>query len=269
MRAFEGFEVHEAYDDFSVPTFDENHALILGSSWASSGNLITKHSRYAFRRHFYQNAGFRYVISDSSNVEEENTKIFDDDVSLSCRLQYETQEARNISKEYALLASKYTYNAIKALDLGCKTGATSFELAKYFDKVDGVDSSARYIQVGVQLQRDGFIDFINSHGKTQHLSIKDLADKDVADKISFLQGDAGNLKERFQSYDLIMLTNIFTTDFDSKQFLKTIDTRLNNKGILMIIDQYDNNIKILEERFELLHSKQDENFISIWRKNEV
>jgi 5-histidylcysteine sulfoxide synthase len=53
IRAYEGFEVHEAYDDFSVPTFDDKHALILGSSWASSGNLIMKHSRYAFRKHFF------------------------------------------------------------------------------------------------------------------------------------------------------------------------------------------------------------------------
>lgn len=42
IRPFDGFRVHEAYDDFTVPTFDEKHALILGSSWASSGNLIMK-----------------------------------------------------------------------------------------------------------------------------------------------------------------------------------------------------------------------------------
>jgi len=59
IYAFEGFETHPAYDDFSLPTFDGKHALIMGSSWASSGNLIMQHSRYAFRKHFFQHAGFR------------------------------------------------------------------------------------------------------------------------------------------------------------------------------------------------------------------
>ena len=52
IRGFKGFEVHPAYDDFSTPTFDEKHALILGSSWASSGNLIMKNSRYALENIF-------------------------------------------------------------------------------------------------------------------------------------------------------------------------------------------------------------------------
>ena len=42
---FDGFKVHKAYDDFSTPTFDNKHALINGSSWASSGNLIDFYSR--------------------------------------------------------------------------------------------------------------------------------------------------------------------------------------------------------------------------------
>ena len=49
------------------PLFDGKHNLINGGSWVSCGNLATQKSRYGFRRHFYQHAGFRYI---ESNYEE-------------------------------------------------------------------------------------------------------------------------------------------------------------------------------------------------------
>jgi formylglycine-generating enzyme required for sulfatase activity len=63
ITGFDGFEVHPCYDDFSTPTFDTRHNLIKGGSWMSTGNEATRDSRYAFRRHFFQHAGFRYVRS--------------------------------------------------------------------------------------------------------------------------------------------------------------------------------------------------------------
>jgi len=86
IRAFKGFEVHLAYDDFSVPTFDEKHALILGASWASSGNLMMQHSRYAFRKHFFQHAGFRYVLSTNGEKKED---VYESDLLVSeyCEFQ--------------------------------------------------------------------------------------------------------------------------------------------------------------------------------------
>jgi 5-histidylcysteine sulfoxide synthase len=67
MDAFEGFSTHPWYDDFSEPTFDGKHNMIKGGSWASTGNEIMYHSRYAFRRHFIQHAGFRYVVGEGEN----------------------------------------------------------------------------------------------------------------------------------------------------------------------------------------------------------
>jgi hypothetical protein len=46
---------------FSTPTFDDRHNLIKGGSWIACGNESRARSRYAFRRHFFQHAGFRYV----------------------------------------------------------------------------------------------------------------------------------------------------------------------------------------------------------------
>src|SRR5690554_985174 len=65
---FNGFQVHQLYDDFTTPTYDGKHNLLKGGSWISCGNESRLSSRYAFRRHFFQHAGFRYVVSNAAVV---------------------------------------------------------------------------------------------------------------------------------------------------------------------------------------------------------
>lgn len=75
MYPLNGFESHYIYDDFTIPTFDDKHNLIKGGSWASCGNCSSPFSRYAFRRHFYQHAGFRIA---KSNEEALNKRFLSD-----------------------------------------------------------------------------------------------------------------------------------------------------------------------------------------------
>jgi len=75
MDAFEGFVTHPWYDDFSEPTFDGKHNLIKGGSWISTGNEILSASRYAFRRHFIQHAGFRYVVGEGETEADKYSRI--------------------------------------------------------------------------------------------------------------------------------------------------------------------------------------------------
>jgi len=290
---FEGFEVHEAYDDFSVPTFDNKHALILGSSWASSGNLIMKHSRYAFRRHFYQNAGFRYVISEVKGSETDEGYESDSLVSQYCDFQYGENHfgVKNFAIECARIASKYTTNKTKALDLGCATGRASFELAKEFNAVEGVDFSVRFVQVGARLQEEKKISWSSVEEgdirSTKSTTLESLGYESISDKVSFWQGDACNLKPNLHSYDLVMATNLIDRLYNPRLFLDTIDTRLNEDGILMITSPYtwqessinkefwlggyvdengdevytiDSLKVLLQEKFELIHT-QDLEFV--------
>ncbi len=57
--ALPGFRVHPLYDDFSAPYFDDQHSMMAGGSWASTGTGASRYYRLWFRRHFYQHAGFR------------------------------------------------------------------------------------------------------------------------------------------------------------------------------------------------------------------
>jgi putative 4-mercaptohistidine N1-methyltranferase len=244
IRGFEGFKAHKAYDDFSVPTFDDKHALILGSSWASSGNLIMKHSRYAFRKHFFQNAGFRYVISDNNSQEELDIYESDELVSQYCEFQYgdENFGVKNFAIECAKIASKFAINKTKALDLGCATGRASFELAKSFDEVDGIDFSVRFVQVGAKLKEDGFVAFSSKEEgelvKNKRITIEELGYDSLRDKVSFWQGDACNLKQNFNSYDVVMATNLIDRLYNPMLFLDSIDDRLNRNGVLILTSPY-------------------------------
>jgi len=243
IRGFKGFEVHEAYDDFSTPTFDEKHALILGASWASSGNLIMKHSRYAFRKHFFQNAGFRYVISKNENASED---IYESDalVSQYCEFQYGDEHfgVENFAKSCVALANRYAINKSKALDLGCATGRATFELAKTFEQVEGIDFSVRFVQVGSKLKDEGYVAFSDrlegDLSQNKKVTIEELGYEKLRDRVSFWQGDACNLKPNFRGYDLIMATNLIDRLYNPKLFLESVHERLNDDGILILTSPY-------------------------------
>lgn len=290
---FDGFKVHPAYDDFSTPTFDGKHNIMTGSSWASSGNLLMQHSRYSFRKHFYQNAGFRYVLSTQEDVQSEDIYESDELVSQYCEFQYGDTHfgVKNFALECAKIASKYAKNHTKALDLGCATGRASFELAKSFERVDGIDFSARFIQVGSKLISEGYVAFSSKEEGDlvtyKKSTIKELGYERVKNKVSFWQGDACNLKPNFTAYDLILATNLIDRLYNPMLFLQSVHERLHHGGILILTSPYtwqesstkkelwlggfvdENGVeirtidtlkKVLEDAFELIHL-QDLDFV--------
>ncbi|MHC3993854.1 5-histidylcysteine sulfoxide synthase [Thiomicrolovo sp. ZZH C-3] len=247
IEGYEGFEPHPVYDDFSLPTFDGKHNLIKGGSWASTGNETLRHSRYAFRRHFYQHAGFRYVEADAP-VESTAGNIYETDslVAQYCEFQYGPDYfgVKNFARscaEHAIAFSDATPRK-RALDLGCATGRASFELARVFDDVTGIDFSARFIQVGAALKAQGEIAYERvEEGAVTTRQVHSLAELDLqetAGHVQFWQGDACNLKAHFSGYDLIMATNLIDRLYEPERFLGTVHERLNDGGILLLTSPY-------------------------------
>ena len=245
IDGFQGFEPHPVYDDFSVPTFDGKHNLVKGGSWISTGNELMKHSRYAFRRHFYQHAGFRYVKGVAVN-HDENIYESDQLVSQYCEFQYGKTPfgVENFAKKCASLAIEYAKESAhaRALDLGCATGRASFELARYFDHVTGIDFSARFIQVGVALQSRGEIFYERlEEGELisrQRHSLEEFDLDQFKNRVEFWQGDACNLKPHFKGYDLIMATNLIDRLYEPRLFLQSVHERINEGGILVLTSPY-------------------------------
>jgi len=58
-----GFKTHPLYEEFSAPYMDDEHGMMAGGSWATTGTGCSKFYRLWFRRHFFQHAGFRLAQS--------------------------------------------------------------------------------------------------------------------------------------------------------------------------------------------------------------
>ena len=121
-------------------------------------------------------------------------------------------------------------------------GRASFELARHFDHVDGIDFSARFIQRGVSLQQKGLLRYTaKQEGELlefRELSAAQLGYEAVKEKVSFMQGDACNLKSIYCDYDLVLALNLIECLYQPKRFLEQIGDRICPKGLLALSSNY-------------------------------
>lgn len=243
---YEGFQIHPLYDDFTTPTFDNKHNLIKGGSWISTGNEATRDSRYAFRRHFFQHAGFRYVQSEQSVTVSDFDYESDTQVSQYSEFHYgdEYFGVPNFAKASAQfciekMSAKPTR---RALDLGCAVGRCSFELATVFEHVDALDFSARFINTAHSMQARGELRYhLVEEGELTSFHVRRLRElglENTADRITFLQGDACNLKPAFTGYDLIFMGNLIDRVYSPRQLLQDMTSRINPGGLLIIASPF-------------------------------
>ena len=245
---FDDFVPHPIYDDFTTPTYDDRHALIKGGSFISLGNETLKESRYAFRKHFFQHAGFRYVNSSNEYRTKLNDNVYETDelISQYCEFHYGNENfgVKNFCVNSVELLNPYLKNikTSKALDLGCSVGRASFELAKTFDEVLGIDFSANFINVGVKLKNyDSLIYKIKKEGELfeeKSVSLKDLGLEQIKNKVSFMQGDACNLKDIYSGFDLVFCSNLIDRLYYPQKFLDDIPSRINKDGLLVLLSPY-------------------------------
>jgi 5-histidylcysteine sulfoxide synthase/putative 4-mercaptohistidine N1-methyltranferase len=246
ISAFPGFKIHPYYDDFSVPTFDTRHNLIKGGSFISTGNEAIRASRYAFRRHFYQHAGFRYVESEEPVLVEDNLYEDDNEITPWCELDWgENPLGQSFYKELmARLKPILTLaNHGNALAMGCKTGRSAFELAADFTQVTGLDATARFIRLATQMKEKGFIRWVsNVEGEITAIREACLADfgfQTKAMNCEFMQADSANLVAKYSGYDFVLAINVLERSANPKAFLRNIAERLNPEAILVIADGYN------------------------------
>jgi 5-histidylcysteine sulfoxide synthase/putative 4-mercaptohistidine N1-methyltranferase len=243
---YEGFKTHPLYDDFSTPTFDHKHHLIKGGSWISMGNETLLSSRYAFRKHFYQHAGFRYV--ESSYVENLKENIYESDTLLSQYIAFgwgkEILGVENYPASCIKIALSYMRDKPikKALDIGCATGRSTFELARVFDEVTGLDFTANFIAIASKIKEEKSLQYSQPiEGDIvvdKHFSLEEFDLVASAEKVSFWQADACNLKERFYGYDLIFAGNLIDRLYDPQKFLTDLSWRLHPQGLLVLTSPY-------------------------------
>ena len=190
ISALPGFRTHPLYDDFSVPTFDGRHHLLMGGSFISTGNEACRSARYAFRTHFMQHAGFRYIHSQAALPPAADAVFTEPDPHISAIIHQHFAPAQplNLPNYHQTLARTILHfldqahssapspipppssppcvsalplapalRPLSLLEVGCGLGRVCFELAGSgrFHSVTGVDRTARIIRLASHLQGAG------------------------------------------------------------------------------------------------------------------
>jgi len=232
----DGFKIHPIYDDFSTPCFDGLHNMILGGSFVSTGGEASMWARFHFRPHFHQHAGFRLAHSENNQSNSYGTKI--SGLTNQTRTNYEADNvlaqylflhyAESLSQKHFLVGSAINFDfpqkcarllvefckklqvaTNSVADVGCAVGGTSFELARTFHQVIGIDLSKRFIEVATHLKTIGSYSFdLLLEGDVSE-KVKAQVDSSIdRTRVQFKQADACALPPNLTGLDAALLINL-------------------------------------------------------------
>lgn len=130
----------------------------LGSGGAPGGPATRHPPRPIY---FFQHAGFRYVVGATPDLPPASHYETDRALSEYTEFHYGAEYfgVPNFPQAVAELALRCLGDrpARCALDLGCAAGRASFELARRFPEVTGIDFSARFVGLGVRMAEQGVL----------------------------------------------------------------------------------------------------------------
>jgi putative 4-mercaptohistidine N1-methyltranferase len=123
----------------------------------------------------------------------------------------------------------------RALDLGCAVGRSTFELARIFEQVIGIDYSQGFVDAANELKLNG------SHA-VQVLKEGDLhEEKEVSveldihrDRIQFEQGDAQYLRSDLGTFDAVLACNLICRLPEPRKLIDRLPDMVNTGGQLFL-----------------------------------
>lgn len=127
----------------------------------------------------------------------------------------------------------------RALDIGCSVGRSSFELSKHFDEVVGIDFSHSFINAAKELQTAGSLDIsIKDHGHRFIQNSIKLPKDAHPERVTFLQGDACDLPESSEKWDLVLAANLLCRLPKPRKFLSDITLQIKSGGYFILVSPY-------------------------------
>ncbi len=149
----------------------------------------------------------------------------------------------NYAQRLVGLALEHCASYDRALDIGCATGRASFELARHFRQVIGMDYSARFIDVALQLTSGEDFRYVTQEEgdlvEYRQVRLKDVGlGAEQAQRIQFVQGDACNLKPQPEGFDLVLASNLIDRLRQPQRFLHDITRMIRSGGVLMLSSPY-------------------------------
>lgn len=257
FNGLDGFKSHALYDDFSSPCFDGRHTMILGGSFISTGDEASRFARFAFRRHFMQHAGFRFV--KSSNPTPVRLTCMPESVpDISCipgscpslikpsaNRQIEGESVADLHVQlHRTYASGTTYfdklaticaqvGAAKvgaALNMGAECGLLAMKLASHFPSVVGQDYNGLFTSTSERLLAGEQVTC--THGGAEVAVTAPALDATLAAKVTFKQ--LTWLPVEIGSFDFIVVDRFLERCLNQEAWGLRLQEALSKGGSLVV-----------------------------------
>ena len=128
---------------------------------------------------------------------------------------------------------------MRALDLGCAVGRSSFELARFCGEVIGIDYSDRFIASANRLRREGHVAYSYlDHGELTRDGIAKIDEEIDRERVRFEQGDAMFLREGLGTFDVLLLANLIDRLVDPVKCLSSLGALVKPGGFVVLTSPY-------------------------------
>ena len=119
--------------------------------------------------------------------------------------------------------------------MGCAVGRSSFELARTYQEVIGIDYSHRFIEAGCTLARSGEHPYqrVDEGALTTALTAR-VPEGIERTRVHFEQGDAMNLREDLGEFDAVLAANLLCRLSEPDVCLKRLPALVRSGGHLVI-----------------------------------
>lgn len=127
----------------------------------------------------------------------------------------------------------------RALDIGCAVGRSSFELAREFQEVIGIDYSQSFVDACEHMRDLGEkVYFIQEEGDLVTPLIAKVSDGIERGRCTFEQGDACDLRHDLGSFGCVLAANLICRLHAPYNFLRRLSDLVAPGGILIITSPY-------------------------------
>lgn len=129
---------------------------------------------------------------------------------------------------------------LRALDLGCAVGRASFELARFFPEVVGIDFSQSFVDAANHLKQNGSMPYTMLTEGEIRIEAEAVVDASLdLSRVSFMQGDACNLDfEKLGLFDVVLGANLVCRLPKPSKFLKEVGRLVKAGGYLVLPSPY-------------------------------
>jgi putative 4-mercaptohistidine N1-methyltranferase len=128
---------------------------------------------------------------------------------------------------------------IRALDLGCAVGRSTFELSRFCDEVIGIDASERFIDAARRIQQAGELAYeATMEGDLMESLTARPPTGARPDRILFEVGDALRLRTDLGTFDWVLAANLIDRVPDPAVLLASFESLVRPGGQLVLTSPY-------------------------------